>query len=164
MADHDLTLHSLSRNNHVTYRAHLAEMYAKATASRMWEVAQHPLDEAVQCQVLAKNPAEGIRGFRSGDDESPHRALKREEAGALLDGINQRMALGKRDYTLIMLLLRTGICRSEAAMLTLGDLAMKQGYHVVIIRHSKSNKRGLTKLPVEVHQAIDDYLEATGRT
>src|SRR5439155_214433 len=113
--------------------------------------------------VLAKNPAEGIRGIRAGDDESPHRALKREEARSLLDAIDQRMALGKRDYALIMLLLRTGIRRSEAATLTLGDLTMEQGYHVAVIRHGKGNKRGLAKLPVEVRQAIDDYLEAVGR-
>jgi integrase/recombinase XerD len=163
MAAHSLKLHALSRDDLVAYRAHLAETYAKATAARMWAVARRLLDEAVQRQVLTKNPAEGIRGFRTGDDESPHRALKREEARALLDAIDQRTALGKRDYALIMLLLRTGIRRSEAAMLTLGDLTMEQGYHVAIIRHGKGNKRGLAKLPVEVRQAIDDYLEATGR-
>src|SRR5258708_7934080 len=115
MADHGLTLRVLSRDDLVAYRAHLAETYAKATASRMWAVARCLLDEAVQRQVLVKNPTEGIRGFRAGDDESPHRALKREEARALLDAIDQRTALGKRDYALIMLLLRTGIRRSEAA-------------------------------------------------
>lgn len=163
MANRDLTLQSLSRDDLVAYRAHLAEAYAKATASRMWAVARRLLDEAAQRQVLTKNPAEGIRGFRAGDDESPHRALKREEARALLDAIDQRTALGKRDYALIMLLLRTGIRRSEAAMLTLGDLTMEQGYHVAVIQHGKGNKRGLAKLPVEVRQAIDNYLQVTGR-
>jgi len=164
MADHGFTIHALSQDDLVAYRAHLVETYAKATASRMWVVARRLLDEAVQRQVLAKNPAEGIRGIRAGDDESPHRALKREEARGLLDAIDQRTALGKRDYALIMLLLRTGIRRSEAATLTLGDLTMEQGYHVAVIRHGKGNKRGLAKLPVEVRQAIDDYLEAAGRT
>jgi integrase len=41
---------------------------------------------------------------------------------------------------------------------------MEQGYHVAIIRHGKGNRRGLAKLPVEVKQAIDTYLEAVGRT
>src|SRR5207302_2992169 len=114
-------------------------------------------------QVLPRNPAEGIRGFKTGDDESPHTALQREQARALLGAIDQSTALGKRDYALIMLLLRTGIRRSEAAALTLGDLTMEQGYHVAIIRHGKGNKRGLAKLAVEVRQAIDQYLEATHR-
>jgi len=89
--------------------------------------------------------------------------LKRDEAKALLDAIDRSTALGKRDYALLMLLLRTGIRRAEAVALAIGDLVMEQGYHVAIIRHGKGNKRGLAKLPVEVRQTIDDYLEATGR-
>jgi integrase len=53
--------------------------------------------------------------------------------------------------------------RAEVVALTIGDLGTEQGYHVAIIRHGKGNKRGLAKLPVEVRQTIDDYLEATGR-
>ena len=130
---------------------------------RMWAVARRLLDEAVQRGLLAKNPAEGIRGFKAGDDESPHRALKREEAKALLDFIDRSTALGKRDYALLMLLLRTGIRRAEVVGLTIGDLGMEQGYHIAVIRHGKGNKRGLAKLPVEVRQTIDAYLEAVGR-
>ncbi|EFH82705.1 tyrosine-type recombinase/integrase [Ktedonobacter racemifer] len=162
LAGRDLSLTSLNRDNLVAYRTHLAETYAQSTAARMWAVARRLLDEAVQRGLLLKNPAEGVRGFKTGDDESPH-ALKREEAKALLDAIDRRTALGKRDNALLMLLLRTGIRRAEAVALTIGDLMMEQGYHIVIIRHGKGKKRGLAKLPVEVRQAIDDYLEAVGR-
>ena len=163
LASRELSLTSLDRDDLVTYRAHLAETYAQSTAARMWAVARRLLDEAVQRGLLPKNPAEGIRGFKAGDDESLHRALKREEAKALLDAIDRSTALGKRDYALLMLLLRTGIRRAEVVALTLGDLVMEQGYHVAIIRHGKGNKRGLAKLPIEVRQMIDDYLEAAGR-
>lgn len=163
MTDQDLSLFSLGRDELVAYRTYLAEQYAKTTASRMWAVTRRLLDEAVQRGLLAHNPSEGIRGFKTGDDESPHRALRREEAKLLLDAIDRRTALGKRDYALIMLLLRTGIRRAEVVALTLGDLVMEQGYHVAIIRHSKGNKRGFAKLPVEVRQVIDDYLQAAGR-
>ncbi len=84
IANQNLSLVSLQRDGLVVYRAHLAEMYAQSTASRMWAVARHLLDETLQRGLLAKNPAEGIRGFKTGDDESLHRALKREEARALL--------------------------------------------------------------------------------
>ena len=112
MADQNLSLFSLSRDELVAYRTYLAEQYAQSTASRMWAVARRLLDEAVQRGLLANNPVEGIRGFKTGDDESPHRALKREEAKLLLDAIDRRTTLGKRDYALIMLLLRTGIRRA----------------------------------------------------
>lgn len=164
LASQELTLNALVRDDLVAYRAHLAEIYAQSTAARMWAVARRLLDEAVQRGLLSKNPAEGIRGFKAGEDESPHRALKREEAKALFDTIDRSTAIGKRDYALLMLLLRTGIRRAEAVALTMSDLIMEQGYHVAIIRHGKGNKRGLAKLPVEVRQAIDEYLEAVGRT
>jgi integrase len=96
---------------------------------------------AVQRSLLAQNPAEGIRGFKAGDDEIPHRALKREEAKLLLDAIDRRTTLGKRNYALIMLLIGTGIRRAEAVALTIGDLVMEQGYHVAPIRHGRGNTR-----------------------
>jgi integrase/recombinase XerD len=164
LSGQDFSLTELHQDELVTYRAHLAETYAQSTAARMWAVARRLLDEAVQRGLLPKNPAEGIRGFKTGDDESPHRALKREEARALLDAIDCSTALVKRDYALLMILLRTGIRRAEVVGLIIGDLVMERGYHVAIIRHGKGNKRGLAKLPVEVRQAIDKYLEAAGRT
>jgi integrase/recombinase XerD len=163
LAGQELSLTDLHRDHLVAYRAHLAETYAQSTAARMWAVARRLLDEAVQRGLLPKNPAEGIRGFKASDDESPHRALKREEAKALLEAIDRHTALGKRDYALLMLLLRTGIRRAEVVGLTIGDRVLEQGYHVALIRHGKGNKRGLAKLPVEVRQAIDAYLEAVGR-
>src|SRR6266487_4772379 len=163
LASRELSLSSLDRDDLVLYRAHLAETYAQSTAARMWAVARRLLDEAVQRGLLPKNPAEGVRGFKADEDESPHRALKREEAKTLLDAIDRSTAIGTRDYALLMLLLRAGIRRAAAVALTLGDLVMEQGYHVAIIRHGKGNKRGLAKLPVEVRQTIDTYLEAAGR-
>jgi integrase/recombinase XerD len=163
MTNQDLSLFSLGRDELVAYRMYLAERYAQSTASRMWAVARWLLDEAVQRGLLIHNPAEGIRGFKTGDDESPHRALKREEAKLLLNAIDRRTGLGKRDYALIMLLLRTGIRRAEAVALTTSDLVMEQSYHVAIIQHGKGNKRGFVKLPVEVRQVIDEYLLAAGR-
>ena len=74
MADRSLSVFSLGRDELVEYRKYLAEKYAQSTASRMWAVARRLLDEAVQRGLLANNPAEGIRGFKAGDDESPHRA------------------------------------------------------------------------------------------
>jgi integrase/recombinase XerD len=163
MVTQDLSLFSLGRDELVAYRRYLAEHYAKTTASRMWAVVRRLLDETMQRGLLAYNPAKGIRGFKTSDDESPYRALKREEAKGLLDAIDRRTTLGKRDYALIMLLLRTGIRRSEAVALTIGDLVMEQGYHIVIVEHGKGNKRGFAKVPVGVRHIINDYLEAAGR-
>lgn len=109
LAGRELSLTELHRDDLVAYRTHLTETYAQSTAARMWAVVRRLLDESVQRGLLPKNPAEGIRGFKAGDNESPHRALRREEAKALLEAIDRSTAIGKRDYALLMLLLRTGI-------------------------------------------------------
>ena len=62
----------------------------------------------------------------------------REEARALLNAIDRSTALDKRDYALIMLLLRMGLRRSKAEALTLSDFTIEHGYHVVVIRHCTS--------------------------
>src|SRR6058998_1711765 len=69
MVDQHLSLASVNRDDLVAYRTHLAETYAQSTASRMWAVARRLLDEAVQRDLLTKNPVEGVRGFKAGDDE-----------------------------------------------------------------------------------------------
>ena len=76
-------------------------------------VARQLLDEAVERQQLEKNPASAVRGF-SGEDETTHLALTDEQAQALLDSIPTNTLSGQRDYTMILLLLRRGIRRSEA--------------------------------------------------
>jgi len=121
-------------------------------------VARQLLDEAVERQQLEKNPASAVRGF-SGEDETTHLALTDEQAQALLDSIPTNTLSGQRDYTMILLLLRTGIRRSEAAALRVSDLTMRQGHHVAIIRHGKGDKRRIVKVPVDVRREIDAYLE-----
>jgi integrase/recombinase XerD len=149
---------SLEKSHMVAYRAYLASKYAKSTASRMLSVARQLLDEAVERQQLEKNPASSVRGF-SGEDETTHLALTDEQAQALLDIIPTNTLSGQRDYTMILLLLRTGIRRSEAAALRVSDLSMRQGHHVAIIRHGKGDKRRIVKVPVDVRREIDTYLE-----
>jgi integrase/recombinase XerD len=149
---------SLEKSHMIAYRAYLAGKYAKSTASRMLSVARQLLDEAVERQQLEKNPASAVRGF-SGEDETTHLALTDEQAQALLDSIPTNTLSGQRDYTMILLLLRTGIRRSEAAALRVSDLTMRQGHHVAIIRHGKGDKRRIVKVPVDVRREIDAYLE-----
>jgi integrase/recombinase XerD len=65
---------------------------------------------------------------------------------------------GKRDYALLLLLIKTGIRRSECAALKVGDIQEEQGHSIAVLQHTKGNKRRKVKLAVEVRRAIDDYL------
>jgi site-specific recombinase XerD len=158
-----LTLETATRSHLIQYRSHLAETYAKATAARMLSVARRLLGEAVKRGDLTNNPAADIKGFKVGDNETPHHALNDKEARKLLAVIDLTTKKGKRDYALILLLLWTGLRRSEAAALTLGDLKTEQGHHVLMVQHGKGDKRRKVKLPIKAMRAISDYLEATGR-
>lgn len=162
MLDQGLTPELLTRSDMIAYRLHLAGKYQKATANRMMSVARRLLNEQVNSGKLAANPGKGIQGF-SVNNETPHRALRKEEARELVDSIDQSTHKGKRDYTILYLLLKTGIRRTECAALKIGDLAMREGHHVLFIQHGKGDKRRVVKLQVEVHRAILEYLTATGR-
>lgn len=163
------SLETTTRSTVIAYREHLASKYANATAARMFTIARRLLEEAVQRGLLESNPANGIRGFKAEDNKSaysntsPHSALSKEQAEMLLKGIDRSTIIGKRDYALLLLLIRTGLRRSEAATLTLEDLVMEQGFPVLIVRHGKGDKRRRVKLTADVAAAINLYLEAAGR-
>jgi len=163
LTTHNLTLETASRSQLIQYRSHLAETYAKATAARMLSVARRLLGEAVKRGDLTANPAADIKGFKVGDNETPHHALNDKEAKELLAAIDVATKKGKRDYALILLLLWTGLRRSEASALTIGDLKTEQGHHVLMVQHGKGDKRRKVKLSVKAMRAVSDYLEATGR-
>ena len=163
LADAGLSLESLSRSDVIRYRQHLEDSYAKVTAARMLTVARRLCVEAVRRGVLTTNPTDDVRGFKGIAQETTHRALDKDEAHDLLAGIDRATRLGQRDYALMVLLLRTGMRRSEAAGLVIGDLTTEQGHHIATIRHGKGDKRRIVKLANEVRWIIGEYLTALGR-
>lgn len=160
LSERGFTLETVNYEGLSEYRAFLAGRYKKATAGRKLVVARRLLDVAVVLKDRPDNPAKQIKGFKSGGAETPHRALTRKEALALLSKIDQSTKKGKRDFALISLLLRTGMRRSEVAALTLADLRQEQGHAVAVIQHGKGDKRRVVKLPVDVRRALDVYLES----
>jgi site-specific recombinase XerD len=143
------TLSLLSRSHLIAYRKYLGDTYAKATAARMFSVARRILQEYVYRGTLPTNPAAGIKNFPVAN-ETPYATLKKDEAQALLKTIDATKAKGKRDYAILSLLLRTGLRRSECSALNLEDLKQEQGHTIAVIEHSKGDKRGIVKVPVDV--------------
>ncbi len=163
LAKQGLVILAVSFEDISEYRAYLADnCQNKATASRRLVIARRMLEVAVILKLRTDNPAQYVSGFKGGDQETTHTALTRGQARALLDSIDQSLNKGKRDYALILLLLRTGLRRAEAAGLTIGDLSQEQGHNIALIRHGKGDKRRRVKIPVDVRRAISDYLEALG--
>lgn len=74
---------------------------------------------------------------------------------ALLASCDRRTALGRRDYAIIISLLRLGLRRSELAAVTLEDLDWRAGE--IAIR-GKAGRAERLPLPAEVGAAIAGYL------
>ncbi len=164
LTEQNFTLQTITRSNFIQYRSHLGQAYAKATAARMLSVARRLMSEAVSRGDLVNNVSADIKGFKTGDNETPHHAMSDKEARQLLAVIDTSTRKGKRDYALVLLLLWTGLRRSEAAALTIGDLRQEGGHQVLTVQHGKGDKRRKVKVPVKAMRAISDYLEEAGRS
>ena len=165
-----LGIEGVTRSIFIAYRRHLAEdpqesgrPYQKNTAARMLTSARRICQEAYRRGVLPNDPTGDVRGFKSGTQETPYHALTKAEGRALLDAVDRSTAKGKRDYALLLLLIRTGIRRSEAVGLRLCDLGREAGHPIATIQHGKGGVRRTLKLPNVVMHAIEEYIAATGR-
>lgn len=83
------------------------------------------------------------------------RGIATDEAAALLASCDRRTAIGRRDYALLITLLRLGLRRSEVAGLRLEDIDWRAGELVVV---SKGARRDRLPLPGDVGGAITGYL------
>jgi len=83
------------------------------------------------------------------------RGISPADGRALLDSCDRRRALGRRDYALIILLLRLGLRRGEVARLTLDDIDWRAGELVI---HGKGGREDRLPLPHDVGTAIAAYL------
>ena len=85
------------------------------------------------------------------------RAISANQAHQLLASIDQRTAMGRRDYAILLLLARLGLRSSEVVFLELDDSDWNTGTLNV---RGKSGLRNEFPLPLEVGEAIAAYLQA----
>lgn len=168
MHNHGLVPANLTRSYLIEYQRHLLEdprangkRYARATVARMIAATRSMLQEYSLATGRA-NPAAGLKAIRLAN-ESTHVALSKPRARQLLHAIDRSTPIGLRDYALVLLLIRTGIRRAEAAALTVGDLRQMDSHRVAIIQHGKEDKRRIVKLLPDVFKAIQAYMEAANR-
>jgi integrase/recombinase XerD len=83
------------------------------------------------------------------------RGIAPDQAGQLLAQINRRTAVGRRDYAILLLLVRLGLRCGEVAFLELEDIDWKDGSLSV---RGKSGRPVKLPLPTDVGEAIVEYL------
>jgi integrase/recombinase XerD len=83
------------------------------------------------------------------------KGISRADARALLASCDRRRALGRRDYAVLVTLLRLGLRAGEAAALTLDDIDWRAAEVTV---HGKGSRDERLPLPADVGEAIAAYL------
>lgn len=152
---------NMSRSDMIAYRNYLAEShYKKATKQRMFSVACRLMNEQYISKRTPEKVTSSVKGFKVDGDESTHTALTKSQARDMLDAINPSTLLGKRDYALLLMLMKTGVRRAEIVALNREDITMMDGHHVAIIHHGKGDKRRIVKLRVDVWRVVEDYLKS----
>ncbi len=163
---------TIKKNTMYAYHAHLRTLiseatgkpYSNPTINRMFTVARRLLGILAEENAIAENPCKDINVKKMAvEDETTHIALKDTQAKQLLAQIDRSTNMGKRDYAIVSLLLRTGLRRNEARMLTIGDLHMEQGHYVATIRYAKGDKPGRVKIPPDVWRDIEVYQKSFQR-
>jgi site-specific recombinase XerD len=134
---------------------------AKATVNRKLSVVRQLFERAIAEGWVDRNPAARVRGLKA-DQESPTAGLTLREARELLAGIASEDLLGRRDHCLLFLMLRTGIRRSEAAGIRLGDFTRREGYDTLTVR-GKGNKSRFVKIAPDVLRCCREWVAASGR-
>ena len=104
------------------------------------------------CEVDLSQAALPATGRRR---SSLPRGIATDEAAALLASCDRRTAVGRRDYALLLVLLRLGLRRGEVAGIRLEDIDWRAGELVVV---GKGARRDRLPLPTDVGDAITGYL------
>lgn len=103
-----------------------------------------------------KNPPKP-RGFRKD-------ALDLEQVKRLLSSIDRTTLIGKRDFALINLMIRTGERTIEIARATTGDIQKKNGKHILWLQgKGRLEKDEFVVLTSSALSPIEDYLLHRGR-
>jgi integrase/recombinase XerD len=88
-------------------------------------------------------------------DRSLPRGVEPAVVARLLGSCDRRRTVGRRDYAILLSLVRLGLRAGEVAAITLQDVDWRRGE---ILIQGKGNRRDLLPLPVDVGEAVVSYL------
>jgi integrase/recombinase XerD len=147
----------------VAYREYLkANGYSNSTIARKLSTVRMALDAAQAAGILAHHAAKQLKSYRV-PSESPRHALADGDVRAILSQPDRSTRRGLRDYALLLLVLTLGARVTEAASITLGDIARDREHTVVTLREAKGDKPRTLPLPPRLLDALAAYVRHDGR-
>jgi integrase len=157
----------LSRASLLAYRAKLLERnLSPSTINVQLSAIRQLVAEARRNGILDSETAASIadvpnirqQGTRMGN------WLNREQAKKLLAVPDQEKLIGKRDHTLLALLIGCGLRRQELAELKFSDIVEREGRAAIVDLVGKGRRVRTVAVPFWVKQSIDRWTQAAGIT
>jgi integrase/recombinase XerD len=124
---------NIVRQTIIAYKKHLIESGKAASTVDNYLVSVRQFFRYLEDSGVHDNVAAGVHspkkymGYRKG-------YLKPEEVNSMLSSINRNNVLGKRDYAIINLMVRTGMRCIEVARADVGDLTTEQQHWIIMIQ------------------------------
>ena len=156
----------LSKSSVLKYRDYLllTRKLAPKSINLQLTALRRLTQDALEAKLIDAPTATGIlripmvpnRGVRAGV------WLPREQAKRLLAAPKKRTVVGKRDYLVLMLMLRCGLRRAEVAQLDVKVLQEREGRWVLANLRGKGKRVRTLPLPGVVKNAWDSWVEAAG--
>lgn len=120
-------------------------------------VAVRSLLRWLHVEGLIASPLEwAVPGVADLRDRSLPRGLDPVAVKALLASCDRRRTVGRRDYAILLLLIRLGLRAGEVAAITLDDIDWRAGE--LLVRNGKGARRERLPLSVDVGEAVVSYL------
>jgi len=101
-----------------------------------------------------------VPGVADQRDRSLPRGLEPAVVASLLASCDRRRTVGRRDYAILLLMVRLGLRAGEVTAIGLEDIDWRRGE---ILIHGKRDRQDRLPLPVDVGEALASYLRRRGR-
>jgi site-specific recombinase XerD len=157
----------LSRASLLDYRSQLVERgLSPSTINVQLSAIRQLVTEARRNGILDSETAASIadvpnirqQGTRMGN------WLNREQAKKLLAVPDQEKLIGKRDHTLLALLIGCGLRRQELAQLKFSEIVEREGRAAIVDLVGKGRRVRTVAIPFWVKQSVDRWTQAAGIT
>jgi len=156
----DFSLAALTPNSIRAYRSHLLEEKhcATATVNRRLQALRKFCAFAVQAGILSSNPAEGVQ-LVQGEGTVLVAPLTGEQIQELLQASgSEQLGLARRDTTILLLLLYTGLRLNELVELCLDDVRFDHPGTHLTVRDGRNGEPRKVPLEGEVRHTLYEYL------
>lgn len=144
----------------MNYKAFLSDQRYSAGTQRQYLRAVKHFFKWTASEGLFPNIAENIKGARVKQDNTRKDPFTEAEILTVIRSIDTSTVTGKRDRAVILLAVTCGLRIIEMQRADIGDIALKNGEHVLYIQgKGHDEKDDYKKIVPEVWEAISEYLK-----